>query len=269
MEKYIFFVLFLICIAVSAQTSKRTLVQGSIEVPAGYDAEGIAIYNNSTSQGTASGENGSFSIRVALGDSLTFSAVQFRELNLKITQEILESERLYVVIPEAMNELPEISLRSHNLTGILENDVGDVEVVTPAVSAFSPEQIKKYEFAPDAKSVPTNAVTEKGLQNGANILALVGGLVKLLVPDRKAKKEKPQERDHYQKVLLEREIRQLFNDKFFKDHFQIEQTKISEFIFFAEANDLSPELMEEDKRLDLIQFLSEQSEQFRKNASSG
>ena len=230
MKKLLFFFLFLSPVCLLAQSPERISVQGSIEVPAGYDAEGIAIYNNSSSQGTASGENGGFSIRVALGDSLTFSAVQFRELNLKITREILESRRLDVVISEAMNELPEISLRSHDLTGILENDVEDVEVFSPEISAFSPEQIEKYEFGPDAKSVPENAVTEKGLQNGANILALVGVLVKLLVPDKKAKKEEPQERDHYQKVLLEREIRQLFSDKFFKDHFQIEKTKISEFI---------------------------------------
>src|SRR6056297_2585871 len=97
--KRFFLLLFILSFGISsAQFSERKEIEGNIKVPAGSEAEGITIYNKNSGGGTVSSEKGEFRIPVKAGDSLYFSAVQYGELLVVISEEIVTAGMLNVEI---------------------------------------------------------------------------------------------------------------------------------------------------------------------------
>ena len=59
------------------------------------------------------------------------------------------------------------------------------------------------------------------------------------------------------------EIRKLFNDDFFRSDLQIKENQINDFLFYADENGLTAQMLEESNKLTLIDFLFEQSKNYR------
>ncbi|WP_424495042.1 hypothetical protein [Salinimicrobium sp. GXAS 041] len=255
--KNLFFACFLLvfghCVG---QTSGRIEIQGEIMVPPGFEAEGITIYNENANRGAVSGEKGAFNLPVKEGDSLRFSAVHFQQLLVVVSRKIVESGNLVVEISEEINELPEIVIRPHNLSGVITEDLKKIEVEEIQSSQFVYKNVKDLHFAPDSQTVPKNAALgETGAMAPASldILAILG-LVRHLFPKKTKKEEVKISYD-----FLDRELRRRYPDEFFKSTLELKSEEINDFIFFAEENGLNAQLMQKEKEMDLLQFLIEQS----------
>ncbi len=247
------------------QTSGRIEIQGEIIVPPGFEAEGITIYNENANRGAVSGEKGEFNLPVKEGDSLLFSAVHFRQLLVVVSREIMKSENLVVEISEGINELPEIVIRPHNLTGVITEDLKKIEVVEIQSSQFVFKNVKDLHFAPDSQTVPKNAALgETGAMapTPVDILAILG-LVRHLFP-KKAKKEEVKVSYDF----LDRELRRRYPDEFFESNLALKPQEINDFILFAEENGLNAQLMQKEKEMDLLQFLIEQRETYKQRQSA-
>ncbi|MFD1079952.1 hypothetical protein, partial [Longispora fulva] len=110
---------------------------------------------------------------------------------------------------------------------------------------------------------PRNAAVESssaGLQNGANPLAIIGGLIELIVPPRK---NKPAPEPYIGRIELEKIVREKYGDAFFAEVLKIEKKDISNFFDFCEESGFPRNLLKKEKEMDLLEYLLEKSELFR------
>lgn len=240
------------------QDQNRVEVKGNIAVPSGFDAEGITIFNQTSNHGVVSSENGDFVLKMKSGDSLVFSAIQFRELEIGVSQEVVNSGLLFVEISEGVNELPEIVIRAHDLSGNIEEDLKNIETAPINPSALSYKHVKDITFSPDDLSSPGNAAmhNKQQLTNGLNIVNVIGFIGKNLFSNKKTENNLPL-------VRVDRQLRDRYSNDFFNTTLGIRDEQINDFISFAEENGLHQELLKKEKEMDLLQLLIVQSERFR------
>lgn len=239
------------------QTTGRSLVKGKISVPEGFEAEDISIFNQSSGKGTISSGKGEFELAMIEGDSLYFSAVQFKGLRTIVTGDVIESGYLRVEISEGLNELPEIIIRPHDLSGNLIEDINSVEVVTlklPPMSAWE-------DNSPGGGSAPKNAVMNE-IGGGANHFLLLVKAVNYLFPKKK-RKLKDRELRPYEKLKLEKELRATYTDNFFLENFSIPTSEVSDFLNYCVENGFDTDLLGKNRELELLEALLKYSQEYQ------
>ena len=250
----------------SSQSVERVDISGAVIVPAGYSSGGIHIYNKSSGKGDVADTGGAFELQVKTGDSVYFSALQFKEQLVIIDFEVMKRKRLVVEIVERVNELPEVVVRPHDLSGDIQVDAGNIEtqeLSLPTMSAFSINDYD-WEWRADVQTAVTNAAMPRGagMKNGANLKALLGEAIGLLLPSKKAKKRTPSPRNTIGLIKLERELRSRYDDDFFQTVLNMPPANIAEFIEFIEAKDFPDDLLNKENELELLDLLVKQSEAF-------
>ena len=255
MKNLLLLPLLLFANVIVGQTTERKNIPGEITVPLEFQPEGIHVYNKSSGYGTSSDQNGRFELPMATGDTLHFSAVQFEALEVVITQEIMEAGHLAVEVREGLNELPEILIREHELTGNMAEDVNRIQV--PQLPVIPP--MKGLGNLPVRKLSPSNSAMNE-IGGGANHFELIMKGVRLLFPKREKKQAPKTQWSAYEQVVLEKELRSRFDDRFFLDNFGIPVAEISLFIGFVAEKGVDQSLLRKDKELELIQLLMERSE---------
>ncbi|MEG9329112.1 carboxypeptidase-like regulatory domain-containing protein [Salinimicrobium catena] len=258
--KQFFLIVFLLSSGISvAQFADRREVEGNIKVPKGAETEGITIYNKSSGHGTVSSQKGHFQLKVKAGDSIYFSAVQYGELLVVVDEEIVKTEQLNVEISEGINELPEVVVRPHDLTGNLETDAENIEVVEIELPPMN-FNFNDYEMRPDMQSgVENAAVGGKKMRYGVNIFGILEKVVNLVI----SKKEKPWKAPLISRIELERSLRASYDNAFFEDSFGLPAEQISNFMDFIYEKEFPEELLQKGKDMDRLQYLMEESEEFR------
>ncbi len=215
------------------------------------------IYNSNTFKGTVSNKNGEFSILVQLNDVLVISAMPFNERKITITENILNSNNLKVMMSEYVNELDEVIVKSHNLTGSLVNDVK----LVPKDANLS------YKVHIDVKNIDFNAIPDTGsgadrghhesannLPTGGNVLGLIVLLADIAFPKKYVRK-KPRT---YTKNTPD-EIRIELRDDFFIKELKVPKIHIDDFLDEYCNTKAFIDLYEENKIIECIQFLIEKN----------
>ncbi|WP_121667103.1 carboxypeptidase-like regulatory domain-containing protein [Mesonia aquimarina] len=256
MKNFLFtFLLFLFSISVFSQTPPRTLIQGKVNVEANASADGINVYNLNSLEGTITNEYGEFMIPVKLNDKLIFSALQYQEFTVIIDKSVIENKRLSVTINEAINELDEVTVRPYNLSGDVNVDVRKIRTTDfNEINESSEEMVETfgYEMRPDKYSaVENDAIDKSYLTNGLNFANIFRAIFN----------EDSEEPKHVDDIDVG--VRKMYNDEFFKDNFDIKRENINEFIFYAEENGLTSEMLQKGNELKLIDFLLEKSKTYK------
>ena len=253
--KKLFLVVFLLVSSLGvSQTGDRVMVNGKISVPLGDDPEGITILNVTTNRGTVSDDNGEFELPVAVGDQIHFSALQFQEFFIMVDRNVVESGQLNVFVNEAATELPEVVVSSIDLSGNVRVDLNRIPDPQANIPQLTTEDVynASLEFEPGEVTTPENtAIPDRFMENGLNFV----NIFKAIVSSRDTGDE------DYEP--LPGQIRDLYDDEFFREHLDIERTKINDFILYAEDNGLTQELLKDGNELDLIEFLLNQSKKFK------
>src|SRR5699024_4865285 len=91
-------------------------------VPAGTASEGVHVFNLASNRGAVVNFDGRFEILANQSDTLVFTGIQFKELKVEVTAEMVESRRILMDVQEEVNELPEVVIKEHDLTGVLSAD---------------------------------------------------------------------------------------------------------------------------------------------------
>lgn len=257
--KQFFLLVFLMFFGISsAQFSDRKEIAGNIRVPAGAEAEGITVFNKDSGHGTVSSESGDFSLFVQAGDSIYFSAVQYGELLVVVDEEVVTTGKLHVEINEGINQLQEVIVRPHKLTGNIKTDAESIEVVKISIPPMS-FNFNDYEMRPDFHSGAINATEKEGLKKGANILGILGEIVNLVVPKKVNQSKKAPE---IGLIELERKLRASYDNAFFTENFRLSSVEISDFIAYMAEQGFPGELLQDGKELDLLQYLMVESNDF-------
>lgn len=260
--KQLLFIVFLVfsTSSLSAQDDQRVIVFGSIEVPAGEEAGGIIIYNMNTQAETETNDLGDFYISVAENDSLRITPVDFQEFIVIIDKGVINTEELNIYVSEVVNQLPEVVVSPYDITGNVNVDIARLNVADLPVGLSSADVQDTYSAddpGPDLPSRTRNdalAASDTRLESGVNFANLFR---ELLITTKRRKIDRPN-------ADIDTDVRKLYEDEFFQENLDIELEYINDFIFFADDNGLSEEMMRKGNELELIEFLVEQSKKYKK-----
>ncbi len=254
MKNYLNLFLFLFIIQSSwSQDIKRQIISGQVIV-SGNDVEGINIFNTSTHEGTITNKQGSFTVEAGLGDKLEVSALQFKKKTIIINSRILKNKSFKILMVEAINTLDEVVVLPYELTGNIDVDINDSEVIEPL--AFSFGSYEDYDFSADYKTEVENiAMNNVVYNNGLNFVNIFSQLLMPLLKN---------EHKHEKKTngLTESAVKSLSNKytvHFLSKSFSIPEEKTGLFVAYVENNGLTDELLKEGNEMRLIAFLHEKS----------
>ena len=243
---------------VISQNDNRIEIKGTIYVDRN-DKEGVTVYNASSGKGTVTDKEGAFTINVALNDRIDFSALQFEDFTVLITQQVIDAKEIRVFLIEQINKLDEVLILPHNLTGDLAFDSSNIELMNPNLDAlyFGLGNLDKFEFTDDHLSEIENvAMNETRLVNGVDIVNVFG---KLLIPIFKSKKVKNETLAYKKRSILE---------VYSKDHLEqmvsLKAGEIVEFVYYMEENDFDFSLLESNKELEFVNHVKQQEKKFLK-----
>lgn len=257
--KTLFFFCFFLLVAISAnsQTIERIEVAGKIIVES-PDVEGITIFNTSSNRGTITDEEGKFSINVALNDRLQISALQFKNFEVLITQDIIDSKALTVVLVEEVNKLPEVLVLPYGLTGNLTVDAIRAKTVNPNLDAlyFGLDNLDKIDFTDDyLTGVRNTAMADDRLYYAADAVKIIGLLIKPLFKSKKNKQEP--------ELATDMQLTEKYSPEYLMDKLNIPKNKITEFIYFVEDSGIDKTLLDDGKELQFLDFIIKKSKEFQ------
>ena len=242
-----------------AQDVQRIEVNGRIIVDS-PDIEGVTVFNASSNKGTITDEEGKFSILVTLNDRLEFSALQFENFVVVITQDIIDSKALTVVLVEEVNKLPEVIILPYGLTGNLTVDAIRAKTFNPNLDAlyFGLDNLDKIDFTDDYISgVRNTAMPDNRFYYAADAIKIIGLLVKPLFKSKKNRDEAT--------LASDRDIVEKYSPEYLMDKLNIPKHQMNEFIYFVEDSGMDKTLLEDGKELQFLEYIIKKSKEFQAN----
>lgn len=269
MKKIILLVFTTFTLMSFGQNLDRIAVSGRIVVSS-EDKEGVAVFNSSANNGTVTDENGDFKINVAVNDIVEFSALQFKDFKVTITDKIIVSKQLTVILVEEINKLDEVVLLPFGLTGNINADLSNVRTYNVDLDAiyFGLDNIEDFEFSADYKTKADNLAFNEYNPNMDNMVDLVnvaGFLIKQVVNTNtikfKSEKEKQLQVTPFRKAL------DTYSINYIHTNFNIPLDQVEAFTDYIEKEGVNEELFEDGKEMQLLERINQLSKSFLKDLS--
>jgi hypothetical protein len=239
--------LFCILILTSLLTysqSDRINIRG--KVISDFEAvEGVHIINKNSEKGTITNANGDFIISVHENDTLLISGVQFYFREILITRKIIIDKFITIDLLQKINELEEVEVKAHDLTGSLLFDAAAIKdtisKVAPSTLDFSMIDFGKpviYDIdAMDRQKPPDiSHLTNPHFQSGIGASISIGSIKKksyLTIPDK---------------------IRSKLGDDFFTKTLELPVEQIEPFINYCLPKGIA-NLYLQNRKLEMIDVL--------------
>ncbi len=101
---------------------KGQILDGVSKEPLG----GSHILNLNSVRGTTTDFDGKFSIPNSVNDTIMISYIGYQSIKLRITNDLLKGNELSITLHEKTDEISEVTVKTHNLIGVLEVDIKQV-----------------------------------------------------------------------------------------------------------------------------------------------
>jgi len=224
-------------------------------VRANEDVDGIHILNKTYLKFTITDKDGSFTIPVRTGDTLTISSLRYQLKEVLITEKMTTEGQIEVRLVEKVNELDEVVV-GKILTGSLNSDLTNFKV--EQALNFYDLGIPGYVGKPKTKQerLLNEATTGGGFIPLNPILNWISGRTKRIKSHIRLEKNEVclrQFRDEYEAILFEKEP--LDDD-----------LKVEYFYFCSESEGFS-ELCDLKDPVKMIDFFHQKLEIFKANAA--
>jgi len=198
------------------------------------------VVNNTAQTNTITDSEGAFEIDVLLGDEIIFSSVQYRIRSVKITEDILSKNRLVVSVNENINELKEVVVTTDDVEKFLD---------------LKEEEFKGFDYEKDKSSKLVNkAYNDRQLSDGIDFV----NIAKLLARAFGNKSSDEQMRMKPSEILP-----LVFEDDFFAVDLGLDKSQVISFLEFIDNRMKTGELLKKDKEFQLIDFLINESKEFK------
>ncbi len=204
------------------------------------------VINTTAERATITNDKGEFMILVKLDDELVFTAVNYQIELVKITEEILERNRLVVEVNEKVTELDEVTVSPENQKKFLE---------------LQNEDFKQFEYETDQTTEIENVAldpTVRGMRDGLNFVNIFKALFL----------SKKKEEDTATPLKVSDVLRQVYDDEFFVLDLRIPQDKIDAFLLYCDSQMPSQTLLKKDNEFELIEFLVTHSKSYLKELNA-
>lgn len=251
-----FTLLILFPLIINAQVdAEREKIPGKVNVRNDGDPGKINVFNLSSGQYTFTDEYGRFDISVKEGDELVFSGLLYEQFSVIVTESVMENEKLDITLNEGATQLDEVVVKP-GLSGDVEVDVSRLGTDKTDYLDIDVEEVLygfNYKPEPDQYSTAENsAINKQYLEHGINFANIFKALF--------IKRNEAQDEE---KENLDVEIRKVHNDEFFKKYLDIKEENINDFVYFLEENGLDEEKIKTMNDLELVEFLMNESEDYK------
>ena len=237
--KQLFILVFFIFSSFAAVCQERRLIKGQL-LYKNTKVVAANVVNNTAQTNTITDSDGAFEIDVLLGDEIIFSSVQYRIRSVKITEEILSKNRLVVSVNENINELKEVVVTTDDVEKFLD---------------LKEEEFKGFDYEKDKSTQLVNrAFNDRQLSDGIDFV----NIAKLLARAFRNKSPDEQMRMKPSEVLP-----LVFEDSFFEVDLGLDKSDIISFLEFIDNRMKTGELLKKDKEFQLIDFLINESKEFK------
>tara|TARA_B100000767_G_scaffold274614_1_gene308218 strand:+ start:765 stop:1583 length:819 start_codon:yes stop_codon:yes gene_type:complete len=120
---------------------------------------GIHIINKNSGAKSITNENGLFVIGVKKNDTIIISSIQIKPHIIVVNPKVFEQDQVKVYVESFVNQLENVVVKPHNLSGNLLNDIKDSGVKNPinfddvGVPGFKGERAERIVFKNDAQII--------------------------------------------------------------------------------------------------------------------
>ncbi len=222
---------------VFAQVDERQILRGKV-LYRNSNVPNENVINSTSERATITNENGEFAIRVKLDDELVFTSINYQIEVVKITQEILDRNRLVVEVNEKVTELDEVVISPENQQKFLE---------------LQNEEFKQFDYETDQTTEVVNIASDPKLTSLQDGLNFVNIFKALFLSRQKDQAERAP-------LKLSEVLRQVYEDEFFVTDLKLPPDKIDDFLLFCDTQMPPQSLLKKDNEFQLIEFLVTQSE---------
>ena len=130
MQKTVFIILFTLFLSpyINSQNIGKTvdlngiILDGESKTP----LIGSHILNLNSVRGTTTNMEGQFTIPSSVNDTIMISYIGYESIKLKITNDLLKGNELSITLYEKSDKITEVTIKTHNLIGVLEVDIKQV-----------------------------------------------------------------------------------------------------------------------------------------------
>ena len=242
------FLLFLVCYSY-AQESPVYVIKGQIQNAANdlklYNAN---IININTVKGTISDKEGKFNINASLNDTLYFSYVGFKSMQVRVTEDWIKFGEVKVKMTEVAIALEEVTVSNFKLTGYLEIDAKNIPVYDNYVY-----QISGLDYGYEGGSYQKSSFSKTldAITNPADLLYKTFG-------------KKPRQMRKVRKMKEDESIRNLLVDKYNKETLSaVLQLSISDIEEILKRCNYSKNYIKEANDLQLLDAISNCYENYK------
>jgi hypothetical protein len=134
-----FFKIVMLLLTVNLTTAQNTIVKtmkGKV-VSESVDLEGIYIINLKTDDATATEKEGYFTLKVSVGDTLMFSAIQIKGKKIVVSKEDFDKELFLVKLVPMINRLDEVVVKQYkNINAV------SLGIISPNTKHYTPAERK-------------------------------------------------------------------------------------------------------------------------------
>ena len=223
---------------------ERTWIRGKV-LYKNINVVSANVVNNTSGQATITNEDGEFEMKVRLNDRLVFSSVQYEIRSTTIDKDILQKSRLVIDVNEKVTILDEVVVGPENTEKFLD---------------LKKEEFKRVDYIADKSTRIKNEILKAGtFNNGLNFINLYKAIAK-----SSNKVELDKKNINSLKYKPSDLIREVYDDSFFVTTLGIKKDSISEFLLYCNDRFPSKVLFKKSNEFQLIDFLINQSEKFKK-----
>ncbi len=245
--------------------AQTKLLKGKVTAGSG-EVTGVTIQNLTSRRATITDFEGNFALRATTGDTLVFSAVQFKRKIIPVTETLFATTFVVVPMEEFVNALEEVVVQPFGLSGDLDKDLNGLQVQNevsaealglPNAGKAHPTQSERLlaEAKGGVWSLGAGAVgAGTGIPINPIINAITGRTKKL---KNRVKVDRTYARTQ--------NVRQEVTDSIFEVEFNIPKTNIADFMYFCEIDQEFQLLLTEGDGLKLWGYLLDRSKLYRKN----
>jgi hypothetical protein len=223
---------------------ERTWIRGKV-LYKNINVVSANVVNNTSGQATITNEDGEFEMKVRLNDRLVFSSLQYEIRSTTIDKDILQKSRLVIDVNEKVTILDEVVVGPENTEKFLD---------------LKKEEFKRVDYIADKSTRIKNEILKAGtFNNGLNFINLYKAIAK-----SSNKVELDKKNINSLKYKPSDLIREVYDDSFFVTTLGIKKDNISEFLLYCNDRFPSKVLFKKSNEFQLIDFLINQSEKFKK-----
>jgi len=230
---------------------ERIVIFGKIKGDS-ISLENIHVINKNSQKGTITNNYGEFKIPVKENDTLIFSSIQFEYKEYIVSIKELESKTIAIKLTSKINNLDEIVVKNHDLSGFLKNDLENTKLKN---------QVDEFSLnLPNAGKAPVTEVDF--LNRKINYYTKGGSLNKLYgwVSGEKKELKKLRSLETESVVLLK--IRELLTDKYLIETLNIKKEDIPAFIKYCKPKGII-KLFQQNKKNEVIDIIMGESKTFK------